>query len=213
MGGGARRHYGLTQAQLVQMATLAKFPGGPFSAPQAAEMLKVDLPCAARYLRDLEALRMIVRIGRTSDKHARLRYVVAAQWDALAARSAAEPILAGQCAGCGAGGGSGVSLVIFRKKLWCPVCLMDTRLTAPEDVVEAHCPICARRMDVVDEIRRQGDRVTAALVATCYRCQRRVRVEGHTTDAAWAALLGRLRPGARRASHPPDAVVQQHPVA
>ena len=73
MGGGARRHHGLTQAQMCQMATLEQLQGssGPFAADSAADALRVEVTCAARYIRDLESAKMVKKTGRAGDRFAR----------------------------------------------------------------------------------------------------------------------------------------------
>lgn len=197
MGGGARRHYGLTRAQLCQMATLARLAArrGSFVVVDAAEALQVELPCAARYLRDLEALAMVARIGRSGDRHARIRYVVTERWRDLAQEAPSDALLRGSCAGCGR---STRDLVIFRRALWCPTCLTEPFRTDVEASARVDCPQCDCRLELDGE--RRGSRVV--LRVRCPRCRGEARVEGDTADAAWAALLQGLadvrarRPGA-----------------
>lgn len=192
MGGGARRHYGLTRAQLCHMAALAALGErtGSFAAPDVAADLKVELPCAARYLRELEALGMIARIGRARDRHARIRYVVTAAWDALAREAPKDDLLRGRCAGCGTGGRS---LVIFRRALWCADCLSDPRITNGDDCAEADCPRCGRRLEINGDHRpgAEGARRAPAfeIRAVCYGCRRGYGARGRTADEAWAALI------------------------
>ncbi|MEN6525326.1 MAG: hypothetical protein ABFD65_02425, partial [Candidatus Polarisedimenticolia bacterium] len=202
------KYHGLTRAQLCHMAALAALAAqGPFLVVDAAGALRADLPCAARYLRDLEALGMVARVGRTRDRHARLRYVVTERWTALAASAPADDLLRGVCVGCGRGGRD---LTIFRRALWCPDCLNDPRRTSAGTCVEAECARCGRRLEV------EGERSGSAYLVrgTCYRCRREYRAQGATADAAWAALLAGLAdlrarpipaPGPRSSAPPPPA--------
>jgi hypothetical protein len=193
------------------MATLEQLQGssGPFAADSAADALRVEVTCAARYIRDLESAKMVKKTGRAGDRFARQRYVVTAAWTKIAISSAEQGVALGRCAGCGRGGRD---LLLFRRRFWCPSCLHDPSRTDGGCVCEADCPVCGRRLDV-SETRSEWSpgKMTARLVATCYRCQIRGEVEAKTVDEAWSILHDRVReirgdPPTPRPSAPAPAV-------